>query len=154
MISDVRADQRSAGEPALSFEALAAMVEDSPFHQWLGVRLSSLTPDGIELTLPWRSEFSSTPAATYAHGGILAAFIDLAADYAIAARLGRGAPTVDMRADFHKGAAPGTLLARASVIKLGSTLTSAEARVYDETGQTLYASGRGVYLTLQREARP
>jgi uncharacterized protein (TIGR00369 family) len=51
--------------------------------------------------------------------------------------------------DFHRAAMPGPLLARASVIKLGGTLATAEARVLDESG-ALLASGRGVYLTLAR----
>lgn len=36
----------------------------------------------------------------------------LAADYAVAARIGRGAPTVDMRVEHHRAAMPGPLIAR------------------------------------------
>ncbi len=97
-------------------------------------------------SLPWREEFVSDPVVRYTHGGILATLIDLAADYAIAARIGRGVPTIDMRVDFHKAAMPGPLTAHARVIKLGGTLATAEAQVFDEAG-ALIASGRGVYLT-------
>lgn len=134
---------------ALDFDALAALVRNSPFHEWLGVSLASLRDNEIEITMPWRAEFVSHPAVRYTHGGILATLIDLAADYAIAARLGRGVPTIDLRVDFHKAAMPGPLKARANVIKLGSTLATAEARVFDEA-QSLIASGRGVYLTMSR----
>jgi uncharacterized protein (TIGR00369 family) len=136
-------------EAAVDFEALDAMVRDSPFHRWLGVTLKSLTPDSVEILLPWREEFVSDPVVRYTHGGILAALIDLAGDYAVAAKLGRGVPTVDMRVDYHRSAQPGPLVARATVIKLGGTLATAEARVFDEQ-QRLVASGRGVYLTLSR----
>ena len=44
---------------------------------------------------------------------------------------------------------PCPLVARASVIKLGGTLATAEAHVFDENDK-LVASGRGVYLTLTR----
>ena len=135
----------------LDFAALDVLVRGSPFHRWLGVGLSKLTPDLVELTLPWREEFVSDPKIRYTHGGILATLIDLAADYAITARLGRGVPTVDLRIDYHKAAMPGPLLARAHVIKLVGTLATAEAHVYDEAG-ALIASGRGVYLTLIRAA--
>lgn len=138
---------------ALDFATLGAQVRSAPFHRWLGVELTRLESDFVELALPWREEFISDPTIRYTHGGILAAFIDLAADYAIAARLGRGVPTVDLRVDYHKAALPGPLHARASVIKLGGTLATAEARVYDEK-QALIASGRGVYLTLSRQAEP
>lgn len=136
-------------EAAVDFEALDAMVRDSPFHRWLGVTLKSLTADSVEILLPWREEFVSDPVVRYTHGGILAALIDLAGDYAVAAKLGRGVPTVDMRVDYHRSAQPGPLVARATVIKLGGTLATAEARVFDEQ-QRLVASGRGVYLTLSR----
>lgn len=140
-----------AAESGFDFGGLDAFIQQSPFHQWLGVRLHRLDANGIALRLPWRPEFVSVAAIGYTHGGILATLIDLAADYAIAARIGRGAPTVDLRVDYHKAAMPGPLLATARVIKLGRTLSTAEAQVFDESGTALYASGRGVYLTMTRE---
>ncbi len=135
--------------PALDFAALDGLVRDCPFHRWLGISLKALTATEVEIALPWREEFVSDPVIRYTHGGILAALIDLAGDYAIAARLGRGVPTVDLRTDYHKPALPGPLVARAGIIRLGRTLASAEARVYDEKGD-LIASGRGVYVTAAR----
>jgi uncharacterized protein (TIGR00369 family) len=131
----------------LDFATLAAMVRDCPFHAWLGVKLRALDETGVTIEMPWRDEFVSDATRGYAHGGILASLIDLAADYAIAARLGRGVPTVDLRVDYHRAALPGTLVARAAIVKLGSTLASAEARVFDAR-DNLVASGRGVFLTL------
>jgi uncharacterized protein (TIGR00369 family) len=135
-----------AAAPALDFATLAAMVKDCPFHQWLGVELISLDETGIAIRTPWRAEFVSDPDRGYAHGGVLASLIDLAADYAVAARIGRGAPTVDMRVDYHRAAMPGPLIARAAVVKLGGTLTTAEARVFDERDE-LVASGRALFFT-------
>ena len=132
--------------PALDFATLAAMVKDCPFHRWLGVELISLDETGIAIRTPWRAEFVSDPDRGYAHGGVLASLIDLAADYAVAARIGRGAPTVDMRVDYHRAAMPGPLIARAAVVKLGGTLTTAEARVFDERDE-LVASGRALFFT-------
>ena len=132
--------------PALDFATLAAMVKDCPFHQWLGVELISLDETGIAIRTPWRAEFVSDPDRGYAHGGVLASLIDLAADYAVAARIGRGAPTVDMRVDYHRAAMPGPLIARAAVVKLGGTLTTAEARVFDKRDE-LVASGRALFFT-------
>jgi uncharacterized protein (TIGR00369 family) len=138
--------------PKLDFETLAAMVKDCPFHEWLGVELVSLDATGIAIRMPWRAEFVSDPDRGYTHGGVLASFIDLAADYAVAAKLGRGAPTVDMRVDYHRAAMPGPLLARAAVIKLGGTLATAEARVLDEHDE-LVASGRALFFTRASEKK-
>ncbi len=136
----------SADNPPIAFGALDEMVRRSPFHQWLGVRLHALSKEGVELLMPWRPEFVSVAGIGYTHGGILGALVDIAGDYAIAAHLGHGLPTVDMRVDFHRPAMPGPLLAKACVLKLGRTLCTAEARIHDEAG-ALVASGRGVYLS-------
>lgn len=150
-MTNLQSTAAASGRTDLKFDfaGLDAQVQDSPFHQWLGVRLSKLTAEMVELTLPWREEFVSHPKIRYTHGGILATLIDLAADYAIAAQLGRGVPTVDLRIDYHKAAMPGPLVARARVIKMGRTLATAEANIYDQN-DALIASGRGVYMTHSR----
>ena len=133
----------------MDFAALDALIRSAPYHRWLGITLQALTDGEIVILMPWREEFVAEPRIRYTHGGLLMTLIDLAADFAVAAKLGRGVPTVDLRVDFHRAAMPGPLLARATVIKLGGTLATAEARVFDEGG-ALLASGRGVYLTLTR----
>ena len=132
--------------PALDFETLAGMVRGCAFHEWLGVELVSLDQTGIVIRMPWRAEFVSDPDRGYAHGGVLASLVDLAADYAVAARLGRGVPTVDMRVDYHRAVMPGPLVARAAVIKVGGTLATAEARIFDERDEHL-TSGRAIFFT-------
>mgnify|MGYP001393840535 CR=1 FL=1 len=116
----------------------------APFHQWLGLRVTEVSEDGIRISVPWRDEFVVNPKAGYAHGGILASLIDTAADYALAAKIGGPVPTVDLRVDYHRAALPGELSVEARVIKLGRTFSTAEAFVYDSEGRLL-ASGRGVY---------
>ena len=95
-MNDTAWRNEEAVAPALDFATLAGMVRGCPFHEWLGVELVSLDATGIVIRMPWRAEFVSDLDRGYAHGGALASLIDLAADYAVAARLGRGAPTVDM----------------------------------------------------------
>ncbi len=132
----------------LGAEDLSSMIVEAPFHRWMGLSLLALTEQHVDLQIRWREEYIVNPQLRYTHGGILAAFIDLAADWAIAAKFGRGVPTVDMRIDYHKVAMPGDLWARGRLLKLGRTCSSAEAVVYDMEG-TMLASGRGVYLTAE-----
>ncbi len=66
--------------------------------------------------------------ARYTHGGILAALIDLAADFAMVKQTGRGVPTIDMRVDYHRVAMPGDLIAHGKVVRSGSQFATAEAR--------------------------
>jgi uncharacterized protein (TIGR00369 family) len=133
-------------ENKLTFDQIAALLQRGPFHRWLGLRLVKLDEAGIEIAATWREEFVVNPDRGYTHGGILAALVDVAGDYAVAAKHGRPVPTIDMRVDYHKVAMPGDLAATARVIRLGSTFTTAEASVHDKDG-ALVASGRGVYFT-------
>ena len=126
--------------------AVEAMLTKGPFHQWLGLKVQKVDEEGIELTAMWREEWVVNPERRYTHGGILAALVDLTADWALVSHTGRGVPTIDMRVDYHRAAMPGDLTAKGRIVKLGSQFSVAEASVYDKDGKLL-ASGRGVYLT-------
>ena len=130
----------------LSMERLQQLITRGPFNKWLNFVVLKMDDEGIEVKAQWREEWVVNPERRYTHGGILAAIVDVAADYAIAARLGRPVPTIDVRVDFHKAAMPGDLTARARVVRLGSQYSTAEASVYDQEG-ALVASGRGTYFT-------
>jgi uncharacterized protein (TIGR00369 family) len=135
----------------LTTEQVEQLLSRGPFHQWLGVKVLKVEADGIELKATWREEWVVNPDRRYTHGGILAALVDLAADWAMVTRTGRGVPTIDMRVDYHAAAMPGDLIARGRIIKWGNQFSVAEAQVFDESGKLL-ASGRGTYLTAPPKA--
>ncbi|MFN4089763.1 MAG: PaaI family thioesterase [Alphaproteobacteria bacterium] len=130
----------------IAFAQLEERLLLNPFHRWLGLRLVGMGPDTVEIAAAWRPEWVSNPERGFVHGGILAALVDTAADFALAAKLGRPYPTVDMRVDYHRGAGPGDLTAKGRVIRAGGTFSTAEASIHDRDG-TLLASGRGVYYS-------
>ncbi len=121
-------------------------IQRAPYHKWLGISVVAAGDGEITVELPWREEFVVNAEVGYTHGGILATLVDLVADWAIATKLGRPFPTVDMRVDYHRPAMKGTLTVKGKVIRLGSTFTTAEASVEDASGKLL-ASGRGTYAT-------
>ncbi len=123
----------------------------APFHQWLGIEVLELHDDGIDLKAKWREEWVVNPDRRYTHGGILAALVDLAADWALVKRTGRGVPTVDMRVDYHAAAMPGDLTIKGRIVRAGGQFSTAEAHVYDGAGKLL-ASGRGTYFTAPPKA--
>lgn len=133
-------------EQGLTVEKLQQLITRGAFNKWLNFTVVKSDEDGIEVKAAWREEWVVNPDRRYTHGGILAAIVDVAADYAIAAQLGRPVPTIDVRVDYHKAAMPGDLTARARVVRMGSQYSTAEASVYDQEG-TLVASGRGTYFT-------
>ena len=136
---------------AMSIERLQQLITRGPFNQWLNFTILKIEADGIELKAGWREEWVVNPDRRYTHGGILAAIIDVAADYAIAAQLGRPVPTIDVRVDYHKAAMPGDLIAKAKIVRSGSQYSTAEAYLYDKDG-ALVASGRGTYFTAPPKA--
>jgi len=138
-------------EEAISIEKLQQLITRGPFNHWLNFTVVKANADGIEVRAGWREEWIVNPDRRYTHGGILAAIIDVAADYAIAARLGRPVPTIDIRVDYHKAAMPGDLTAKARVVRMGSLYSTAEAHLYDKDGE-LVASGRGTYFTAPPKA--
>ena len=132
----------------ITLEQVQALVTRAPFHQWLGLTVVAVGDDSIEIKAKWREEWVVNVERRYTHGGILAALIDLAADFALIRQTGRGVPTIDMRVDYHRVAMPGDLIMRGKVVRAGSQVATAEARIFDLDGK-LIASGRGTYLTAQ-----
>jgi uncharacterized protein (TIGR00369 family) len=130
----------------LTLEQVQALITRAPFHQWLGLTVLAVTDNSIEIKATWREEWVVNPERRYTHGGILAALIDLAADFAMIKQTGRGVPTIDMRVDYHRAAMPGDLIARGKVVRMGSQFSTAEAELIDKDGKVV-ASGRGTYFT-------
>jgi uncharacterized protein (TIGR00369 family) len=130
----------------ITLEKAQTLITRAPYHQWLGLKVTAVHDDGIELTATWREEWVVNPERRYTHGGILAALIDLAADWALFKKLGRAVPTIDLRVDYHAAAMPGDITAKGKVVRQGGQFSCAEAFLYDKDGKLL-ASGRGTYFT-------
>ena len=133
-------------EQTIDMEKLQQLISLGPFNKWLNFTVLKAGEDGIEIKAGWRDEWVVNPERRYTHGGILAAILDVAADYAIAVKLGRPVPTIDIRVDYHKAAMPGDLTAKGRVVRMGNQFSTAEAYLYDQEG-ALIASGRGTYFT-------
>ena len=134
-----------------SVEDVQKLLSRGPYHQWLGLKVVAVGEGTIELTATWREEWVVNPDRGYTHGGVLAALVDLAADWAMVKKTGRGVPTIDLRVDYHAAAMPGDLTARGKVVRFGGQFSTAEAHIYDAKGK-LVASGRGTYFTAPPKA--
>ncbi len=137
----------------LTLQQVQELISSRPFHQWLGLEVLAVHDDGVEIKAKWREDWIVNPQGRYTHGGILAALIDVAADYALVKHTGRGVPTIDVRIDYHAPAMPGDLVAHGKVVKVGRQFSTAEASIYDSNG-ALLASGRGTYFTAQSKTSP
>jgi len=130
----------------ITLERVQELVTRGPYHQWLGLKVTAVHDDGVELKATWREEWVVNVERRYTHGGILAALVDLGADWAMVKKLGRGVPTIDLRVDYHAVALAGDLTVRGKAIRMGRQFSTAEAQVLDAGGKLL-ASGRGTYFT-------
>jgi uncharacterized protein (TIGR00369 family) len=130
----------------LTLEQIQALIVRAPFHQWLGLQVVAVSDDSIEIRAKWREEWVVNTERGYTHGGVIAALIDLAADWAMVKQTGRGVPTIDLRVDYHRPTIRSDLLAHGKVIRGGTQFATAEARIVDLDGR-LIASGRGTYFT-------
>jgi uncharacterized protein (TIGR00369 family) len=100
----------------------------------------------VEIRLPWQDAFLRADGSDWYHGGVVAALIDIAGDYALWTEVGSGLPTVDLRVDWLRPARKGALLARGRTVRAGRTVCCADIEVFDEQG-VLVAVGRGTYAT-------
>ncbi len=123
-----------------------ALIERSPYLSWLGIEILACEPDRMEAKATWRPEWVANPKIGQTQGGILAALIDFAADFALYHNLGRLVPTIDMRVDYHRMAVKGDLYVVGKVIRQGRQFSVCEATIYDES-KKMIASGRGTYYT-------
>src|SRR5882672_3022417 len=114
-----------------TIEQVQDLITRAPYHKWLGLQVLALTEDSIEVKATWREEWVVNPERRYTHGGVLAALVDLAADWALVGKLGRAQPTIDMRVDYHRAAMPGDLVAKGRIVRLGKQFSTCEATVLD-----------------------
>ena len=130
----------------MTLEQVQQIIDNGPYLSWLGLKVLDLGEDSIEVRATWRPEWVANPKLNQTHGGILAALIDFAADFALVKNIGRPVPTIDMRVDYHRLAKPGDLTVKGRVIKFGKQFSVCEAQIFDQAG-ALLASGRGSYIT-------
>jgi uncharacterized protein (TIGR00369 family) len=127
------------------FAAIAASFLRSPAIAATGLRDVALGADGtVTAVLPLKPEHERGAGTRQFHGGPIAAFIDTVGDIAVAAAVGGGVPTINIRIDYLKPAVGGHLAAAARVRRLGRTVAVADVDVTDEKG-SLVAVGRGTY---------
>lgn len=125
---------------------LAQNLAAPPYHQWLRPELvdHDAATGKTTIRLRTRPEFRRDPDDPAIHGGVLAALIDIAGHIAVAAHLGHGVPTVDLRVDYLRTAGGDVLMAEAQPLRIGRTLAVVDVRVTDDQSR-LVACGRGAF---------
>lgn len=97
------------------------------------------------LSFKGKKELYRSASGTAAHGGVLAAFVDISAHAALHAHTDRGMPTIDLRIDYLRPA-EFPLTAKATPQRVGRTLGTADVEIRSSNG-AVSALGRVVFLT-------
>lgn len=145
-------EPRNSAGPGPQTQSLPTTAElqqtllESPFHQWLGLRVREVHVDRIELSASPRPEWVGDPRTSALHGGILASLLDLAADWALLGTIGTGVPTLDLSVHYLRGASLGPLHVTGRLVRPGRQVSVAEDEVRDDAGRVL-AVARGSYLS-------
>jgi len=126
-------------------------LADGGFQKFLQLELVELDAQAGAVTLraPWRAEFERAPGTLQWHGGPIAALIDVAGDFALIAKLGRGIPTIDLRIDYLRPAIDTDLVVVGRTLRAGRSVGVVDIDVRDKLGR-MVAAGRGTYSTLDR----
>lgn len=128
-------------------DELNAFLLLSPLHQWLGCRIVArdAAASTVDVLQPDRPELHRGADNAIAHGGVVAALVDIAAHAALHAETGHGNPTVDLKIDYLRLATL-PLTARATVRRNGKSVGFCDVDVMDRDGK-LCALGRAVFFT-------
>ena len=118
-----------------------------PFNELLGIRLVRAHADGVTIDCKIRPELLN--AAGVLHGGVTATVADAAVGIAITLQKGRGsATTVEMKLNYLRPVATGTVTARARLLRMGSRLCIGRVDISDDRKQ-LISSALVTYMLLK-----
>ncbi|HKX10979.1 MAG TPA: PaaI family thioesterase [Stellaceae bacterium] len=136
------------GEP-LTVERLQRYLDNSPFIAFMRMRAKAVEPENetVVLEMPMRPEFERGKGTGQYHGGVIATFIDVAGDFAVALVVGGPVPTINLRVDYLRPATHTSLTATARVRRAGRTVGVVDIDIHDDNSK-LVAIGRGTYSAI------
>jgi uncharacterized protein (TIGR00369 family) len=155
------ATRRDAAEQARLKSLLTQMFEERiSFNQLLGMKVDSLVPGDVRLSLAMKPELVGNFVQGRLHGGVISTLLDalggLSLMVAIAERhpadntlqvLNRFAKmgTIDLRVDFLRQGLGRRFIGHGEVTRLGGRVGSTQMRLLNEEG-TLIATAAAAYI--------
>ena len=119
---------------AMDEESLVRLMEEYiPFNKFLGLRVGSLKKGHARLFIPFRPELVGDPLRPALHGGVVSMLADTAGGMAVWSGVDDDrsrVSTIDLRIDYLRPARLETLIAEASVVRLGNRVGVADVRLF------------------------
>jgi uncharacterized protein (TIGR00369 family) len=122
-----------------SHAELRKLMEGMPFNKLVGIRLVRVHKDGVTIACKLRPDLLN--AAGVLHGGVTATVADTAMGIAVTMQLGRiAATTVEMKLNYLRPVASGTVTARARILRMGSTLCIGRVDLFNDSKEQVGAA--------------
>jgi uncharacterized protein (TIGR00369 family) len=142
-----RSLSQAAFDAEKALARLAHEMADPPFHDVLQPQPVRVDADGsVVIRLVFRPEFCGRRGSQFYHGGVIASLVDIAAHAAIAVRVERMVPTIDLRVDYLRAAPAGDLFATGRILTIGRSIGRADVEIRSENDKVV-AVGRGAFST-------
>jgi len=120
-----------------------------PFNKVLGIRVASVERSRISLEIPFRPELIGDSMRPAIHGGVISSLVDVAGGMAVWSTIddfNHRVSTIDLRIDYLRPGRAETLVADASVVRVGKSVGVADIRVFHRSApDETVATGKGVY---------
>lgn len=127
-------------------DELQKLLDSSPVHRALRLRITRADEDRVELEAHTGPEHAGEDGSQYLHGGVIATLLDTTATFALIGATGTDWGTVDLRVDFVRPVPAGQLLAAATAVQVGRRLGRASAELTDPATGRLLASAVGTFV--------
>jgi len=123
--------KKSSCPPPIDIKAWKKQIEKVPFIHLLGMKLISFDEHGLVMEMKIVPKMINYLGVI--HGGTLTSMIDTAVYFAIRPLIPkeRELTTTEMKTNFFRAVAKGTLTARARVLHLGKRTAVGEAEIFD-----------------------
>lgn len=140
---------------ALQSEDFAALVALIPYAEYLQLQIEP-RPAGRRYILPFSQALVGNPYLPAMHGGVLAGFLELAAQFEVLiTQQQRKIPgPVDFAIDYLRSAQPRTCFASCELIRQGRRVVQAQATVWQTDPGKPVATARMVFLLQDRAEDP
>jgi uncharacterized protein (TIGR00369 family) len=136
-------------------QRLSEALTRIPYAGFLGVR-AELKGDELTLVLPYSEHLIGNPLLPALHGGVVGAFMELAAltQLAITAKSVTIAKTIDINIDYLRSGKPIDSYARARVIKIGRRVANVQVETWQLERNQPIAALHGHFLLPDAEDAP
>ncbi len=140
--------------PVPTDDLLAFLRDLVPFNRFLGIQIAAARDGFVRLELPFRPELIGDQSRPALHGGVISTLIDTAGGFAVWTKIEMldRVSTIDLRVDYLAPAAAETLVAEATVVRVGNRVGVVDARCFQPSNpERIVATGKAVYNVKRNE---